>query len=48
MSKVDVHWELIVVIKEMRDEFAPNTLLTINGIDRKVLNLPINIALMTL
>jgi len=47
MSKVDVHWELIVAIQEMRDEFAPNTLLTINGIDRKVLNLPINIALMT-
>lgn len=31
MSKVDAHWELIAAIKEMRDEIAPNTLLTING-----------------
>ncbi|NIK21533.1 tRNA-dihydrouridine synthase [Paenibacillus lupini] len=31
MSKVDAHWELIPEIKELRDEIAPNTLLTING-----------------
>lgn len=31
MSKVDAHWELIPEIKQMRDELAPNTLLTING-----------------
>ncbi|MCT1507251.1 tRNA dihydrouridine synthase [Staphylococcus hominis] len=31
MSKVDAHWELIEAIKEMRDEAAPQTLLTING-----------------
>ncbi|QJF26378.1 tRNA-dihydrouridine synthase [Mammaliicoccus vitulinus] len=31
MSKVDAHWELIEAIKKMRDEIAPNTLLTING-----------------
>lgn len=31
MSKVDAHWELIETIKEMRDEVAPQTLLTING-----------------
>lgn len=31
MSKVDAHWELIEAIKEMRDEVAPQTLLTING-----------------
>lgn len=31
MSKVDAHWELIPEIKELRDELAPNTLLTING-----------------
>lgn len=31
MSKVDAHWELIEAIKTMRDEIAPNTLLTING-----------------
>lgn len=31
MSKVDVHWELIEAIKNLRDEIAPNTLLTING-----------------
>lgn len=31
MSKVDAHWELIAEIKKLRDEIAPNTLLTING-----------------
>ncbi|WP_047984789.1 tRNA dihydrouridine synthase [Ornithinibacillus californiensis] len=31
MSKVDAHWELIPDIKKLRDEVAPNTLLTING-----------------
>ncbi|EVT35590.1 tRNA dihydrouridine synthase B [Staphylococcus aureus M1532] len=31
MSKVDAHWELIEAIKNIRDEIAPNTLLTING-----------------
>lgn len=31
MSKVDAHWELIPDIKQLRDEIAPNTLLTING-----------------
>ncbi|WP_457831359.1 tRNA dihydrouridine synthase [Staphylococcus aureus] len=31
MSKVDAHWELIGAIKNLRDEIAPNTLLTING-----------------
>ena len=31
MSKVDAQWELIEAIKHMRDEIAPNTLLTING-----------------
>lgn len=31
MSQVDAHWELIPEIKKMRDEIAPNTLLTING-----------------
>ncbi|HEI8087505.1 TPA: tRNA-dihydrouridine synthase [Staphylococcus aureus] len=31
MSKVDAHWELIEAIKNLRDEIAPNTLLTING-----------------
>ena len=31
MSKVDAHWELIETIKTLRDEIAPNTLLTING-----------------
>ncbi|HDA0659413.1 TPA: tRNA-dihydrouridine synthase [Staphylococcus aureus] len=30
-SKVDAHWELIEAIKNLRDEIAPNTLLTING-----------------
>lgn len=38
MSKVDAHWELIPEIKQLRDEIAPNTLLTINGdiMDRKM------------
>ncbi|EVF34220.1 tRNA dihydrouridine synthase B [Staphylococcus aureus OCMM6015] len=31
MSKVDAHWELIEAIKNLRDEIAPNTFLTING-----------------
>lgn len=31
MSKVDAHWELIPAIKQLRDEIAPQTLLTING-----------------
>lgn len=31
MSKSDAHWELIPEIKALRDEIAPNTLLTING-----------------
>ncbi|MBP3951896.1 tRNA dihydrouridine synthase [Bacillus suaedae] len=31
MSKVDAHWELIPEIKQLRDEIAPDTLLTING-----------------
>lgn len=31
MSKFDAHWELIPEIKALRDEIAPNTLLTING-----------------
>ncbi|XJS09708.1 tRNA dihydrouridine synthase [Aerococcaceae bacterium WGS1372] len=31
MSKVDAHWDLIPEIKQLRDEIAPNTLLTING-----------------
>ncbi|MCG1010870.1 tRNA-dihydrouridine synthase [Salinicoccus sp. ID82-1] len=31
MSKVDAHWELIAEIKKLRDEIAPDTLLTING-----------------
>ncbi|HFE6111522.1 TPA: tRNA dihydrouridine synthase [Staphylococcus aureus] len=37
MSKVDAHWELIEAIRNLRDEIAPNTLLTINGdiTDRK-------------
>ncbi|MEK3875551.1 tRNA dihydrouridine synthase [Paenibacillus sp. FSL M7-0420] len=30
-SKVAAHWELIPEIKKLRDELAPNTLLTING-----------------
>ncbi|MFI2857700.1 tRNA dihydrouridine synthase [Paenibacillus sp. JSM ZJ436] len=37
MSKVPAHWELIPEIKQLRDEIAPDTLLTINGdiADRK-------------
>lgn len=31
MSKADAHWELIPEIKALRDEVAPDTLLTING-----------------
>ncbi|MBF7019934.1 tRNA-dihydrouridine synthase [Staphylococcus sp. 18_1_E_LY] len=31
MSKVDAHWELIEAVKALRDEIAPDTLLTING-----------------
>ncbi|MBM7707643.1 tRNA-dihydrouridine synthase [Chryseomicrobium aureum] len=31
MSQVDAHWELIPEIKALRDEIAPNTMLTING-----------------
>jgi tRNA-dihydrouridine synthase len=31
MSKVDAHYELIPEIKQLRDEIAPQTLLTING-----------------
>jgi len=31
MSKVDAHFELIPKIKKLRDEIAPQTLLTING-----------------
>lgn len=31
MSKGDAHWELIPEIKKLRDEIAPQTLLTING-----------------
>lgn len=31
MSKFDAHWELIPEIVALRDEIAPNTLLTING-----------------
>lgn len=31
MSKVDAHYELIPNIKQLRDEIAPHTLLTING-----------------
>lgn len=31
MSNVDAHWELIPAIKKLRDEVAPDTLLTING-----------------
>lgn len=31
MSKVDAHFELIHEIKQLRDEIAPQTLLTING-----------------
>ncbi|WP_108993718.1 tRNA dihydrouridine synthase [Paenibacillus agaridevorans] len=37
MSKVAAHWELIPEIKQLRDQIAPHTLLTINGdiADRK-------------
>ncbi|MGM8365640.1 tRNA dihydrouridine synthase [Virgibacillus sp. W0181] len=31
MSNVDAHWELIPEIKKLRDDIAPDTLLTING-----------------
>lgn len=31
MSEVPAHWELIPEIKQLRDEIAPDTLLTING-----------------
>lgn len=31
MSKVPAHFEIIPAIKKLRDEIAPNTLLTING-----------------
>src|SRR5699024_6991954 len=31
MSKAPAHWELIPEIKQLRDEIAPQTLLTING-----------------
>ncbi|WP_440897739.1 tRNA dihydrouridine synthase [Amphibacillus sp. Q70] len=31
MSNVEAHWELIPDIKKLRDQVAPNTLLTING-----------------
>lgn len=31
MSKVSAHYELIPEIKKLRDEIAPNTLITING-----------------
>ena len=31
MSKVDAHWELIPQIVKLRDEIAPQTLITING-----------------
>ncbi|WP_210619575.1 tRNA dihydrouridine synthase [Mammaliicoccus lentus] len=31
MSNADAHWELIEAVKNLRDEIAPNTLLTING-----------------
>ncbi|WP_160033781.1 tRNA dihydrouridine synthase [Paenibacillus sp. An7] len=38
MSQVDAHWELIPEIKELRDQIAPHTLLTINGdiLDRQM------------
>lgn len=38
MSLVDAHWELIPEIKKLRDEIAPDTLLTINGdiLDRQM------------
>lgn len=31
MSKGDAHWEMISEVKKLRDEIAPQTLLTING-----------------
>lgn len=31
MSKADAHWELIGEVKALRDEIAPDTMLTING-----------------
>ena len=31
MSKYDAHWEMIPEIKKLRDEIAPDTLITING-----------------
>lgn len=31
MSKRDAHWEIIGEIKKLRDEVAPDTLLTVNG-----------------
>lgn len=31
MSQADAHWELIPEIKQLRDDIAPQTLLTING-----------------
>lgn len=31
MSKYDAHWEMIGDIKQLRDEIAPDTLITING-----------------
>jgi len=31
MSKVDAHWELMPEILKLRDEIAPNTLITMNG-----------------
>lgn len=38
MSVAEAHWELIPEIKALRDEIAPNTLLTINGdiLDRQM------------
>lgn len=38
MSKVEAHWELIPKIVKMRDEIAPETLITINGdiLDRQM------------
>ena len=38
MSKVDAHWELIPQIVKLRDEIAPQTMITINGdiLDRRM------------
>jgi tRNA-dihydrouridine synthase len=38
MSKVPAHWDLIPEIKKLRDQIAPDTLLTINGdiLDRQM------------